>query len=228
MVCSCVVLLFFCFKQKTAYEVRISDWSSDVCSSDLPGPLGPGAPPNSTQVTVNGAQTVINWTPDDTAPSGGPIDFLPTISNLEFYGTGDYTVLNRFIGPAAAGRPVALNGTVSSYVGSPFVTGGNVQGGNIWFYNAGGLLIGATATIDVGSLVLTSNAIDTTGGLYGSNGEIRFRGTASSAANAPAIEIAQGAAINAAIPGNPGGSYIAMVSPRIVQNGAVTAEGSTA
>src|SRR3546814_10348753 len=29
-------LLFF-FKQKTAYEMRISDWSSDVCSSDLPG-----------------------------------------------------------------------------------------------------------------------------------------------------------------------------------------------
>src|SRR3546814_7694698 len=30
-VCSCV----FFFKQKTAYELRISDWSSDVCSSDL-------------------------------------------------------------------------------------------------------------------------------------------------------------------------------------------------
>src|SRR3546814_9048355 len=28
---------FFFFKQKTAYEMRISDWSSDVCSSDLPG-----------------------------------------------------------------------------------------------------------------------------------------------------------------------------------------------
>src|SRR3546814_8754084 len=28
-------LYFFFFKQKTAYEVRISDWSSDVCSSDL-------------------------------------------------------------------------------------------------------------------------------------------------------------------------------------------------
>src|SRR3546814_4429729 len=27
--------IFFFFKQKTAYEVRISDWSSDVCSSDL-------------------------------------------------------------------------------------------------------------------------------------------------------------------------------------------------
>src|SRR3546814_16322079 len=32
----CDTLLFFFFKQKTAYEMRISDWSSDVCSSDLP------------------------------------------------------------------------------------------------------------------------------------------------------------------------------------------------
>src|SRR3546814_10561855 len=37
-----VVVLFLCvhfffFKQKTAYEMRISDWSSDVCSSDLQG-----------------------------------------------------------------------------------------------------------------------------------------------------------------------------------------------
>src|SRR3546814_2815335 len=29
--------VFFFFKQKTAYEMRISDWSSDVCSSDLTG-----------------------------------------------------------------------------------------------------------------------------------------------------------------------------------------------
>src|SRR3546814_10916440 len=33
MLCYCC--FFFCFKQKTAYEMRISDWSSDVCSSDL-------------------------------------------------------------------------------------------------------------------------------------------------------------------------------------------------
>src|SRR3546814_8593051 len=31
---SLAIVFFFC-KQKTAYEVRISDWSSDVCSSDL-------------------------------------------------------------------------------------------------------------------------------------------------------------------------------------------------
>src|SRR3546814_4163459 len=33
--CLIYVLFFFFFKQKTAYEMRISDWSSDVCSSDL-------------------------------------------------------------------------------------------------------------------------------------------------------------------------------------------------
>src|SRR3546814_17411199 len=35
-------MCFFFFKQKTAYEMRISDWSSDVCSSDLPAGLHPG------------------------------------------------------------------------------------------------------------------------------------------------------------------------------------------
>src|SRR3546814_3924842 len=34
MLCSLIYNIFF-FKQKTAYEMRISDWSSDVCSSDL-------------------------------------------------------------------------------------------------------------------------------------------------------------------------------------------------
>src|SRR3546814_9966483 len=35
-------LFFVCFKQKTAYEMRISDWSSDVCSSDLVTEVVPG------------------------------------------------------------------------------------------------------------------------------------------------------------------------------------------
>src|SRR3546814_9446029 len=40
---TCFVLFFF--KQKTAYEMRISDWSSDVCSSDLcPGSCRPDGP----------------------------------------------------------------------------------------------------------------------------------------------------------------------------------------
>src|SRR3546814_5461021 len=35
------MFFFFFFKQKTAYDMRISDWSSDVCSSDLVGVLVP-------------------------------------------------------------------------------------------------------------------------------------------------------------------------------------------
>src|SRR3546814_6779390 len=38
------MFFFFFFKQKTAYELRISDWSSDVCSSDL-NPCAAVAPP---------------------------------------------------------------------------------------------------------------------------------------------------------------------------------------
>src|SRR3546814_7994701 len=34
-ICELLTLMFFFFKQKTAYDIRISDWSSDVCSSDL-------------------------------------------------------------------------------------------------------------------------------------------------------------------------------------------------
>src|SRR3546814_5530892 len=36
MIVSVVGLSLFLFRQKTAYELRIGDWSSDVCSSDLP------------------------------------------------------------------------------------------------------------------------------------------------------------------------------------------------
>src|SRR3546814_4751357 len=45
--------MFFFFKQKTAYEMRISDWSSDVCSSDLFGDLrklAENGPPTATQL----------------------------------------------------------------------------------------------------------------------------------------------------------------------------------
>src|SRR3546814_2524242 len=54
-----VFYLFF-FKQKTAYEMRISDWSSDVCSSDLPfgkivyGVAGDVVAHRGDLVTING------------------------------------------------------------------------------------------------------------------------------------------------------------------------------
>src|SRR3546814_6188072 len=50
--------MFFLFKQKTAYEMRISDWSSDVCSSDLEGcrgeqPCNLGWPANDIRPVAN-------------------------------------------------------------------------------------------------------------------------------------------------------------------------------
>src|SRR3546814_17756774 len=46
LVFSLKLLFFFFFKQKTAYEMRISDWSSDVCSSDLTAGRWSPSPPS--------------------------------------------------------------------------------------------------------------------------------------------------------------------------------------
>src|SRR3546814_5471180 len=166
-------------------------------------------------------QDVINWVPTDPAPTGGDIDLLPSGSTWDFVGTGDYTVLNRFVngGGGSLSRQIALNGTVNAYVG---VTGGP-RGGNIWFYNAGGILSGASGVINVGSLVLTANDIDTTGGLFGAGGEIRFNGASGSTS-----AITVNGAINANVTGSPGSSYVALVAPRVVQAGAVRVDGSAA
>src|SRR3546814_144546 len=59
--CLCLCVFFF-FTQKTAYEMRISDWSSDVCSSDLFGApeggrlLGPGIGINGERPTPSGGR----------------------------------------------------------------------------------------------------------------------------------------------------------------------------
>src|SRR3546814_9184375 len=53
VLCLCCLIIFF-FKQKTAYEMRISDWSSDVCSSDL---RHTGDPPCGPSYSARGART---------------------------------------------------------------------------------------------------------------------------------------------------------------------------
>src|SRR3546814_9046075 len=56
-----ILFLFFFFKQKTAYEMRISDWSSDVCSSDLiflkPVPIVPSTEIDRPELTLFDART---------------------------------------------------------------------------------------------------------------------------------------------------------------------------
>ncbi|PJG46187.1 histidine kinase [Sphingobium sp. LB126] len=178
--------------------------------------------PGRDTITVNTAETVINWTPSDTSGTG-VVDFLPAGNAAQFQTNvsvpfSDYTVLNRILPVDGGGLPVsrivALNGTVqSSLFGS--------TGGKIWFYAPGGIIAGPSSVFNVGSLVLTSNDIDTTGGLYGSNGEIRFRGAAGSTS---AVEVQAGAQINALA----AGSYVALVAPRVVQAGTVNVDGSVA
>src|SRR3546814_14137993 len=53
----------FFFKQRTAYDMRISDWSSDVCSSDLARKVRPDRPPHSLVDTADDAtpRLLIDW-----------------------------------------------------------------------------------------------------------------------------------------------------------------------
>src|SRR3546814_10296193 len=91
MIFSIYVVVFFFFKHKTAYEMRISDWSSDVCASDLwrgleffPRPGHPTrqvawgprpAPPRASQKTGGPAILRVRSGPPGAAPraSGPPI-----------------------------------------------------------------------------------------------------------------------------------------------------------
>ncbi|MCW0198942.1 hypothetical protein [Sphingopyxis sp.] len=176
-----------------------------------------------TNVSVSDAQTIINWVPTDTATTGSDIDFLPVGSTWNFNGTGDYVVLNRFVNGAGGSlsRQIALNGAINS---SNSAASG-AQGGSIWFYNAGGILIGSTGMINVGSLVLTTSDIGLTGGnLFDTDGTIHFMpATPGSLA---------GVTVNGEIHANqaltPGSSYVALVAPRITQAGLVDVYGSAA
>ncbi|WP_373489605.1 hypothetical protein, partial [Parasphingorhabdus sp.] len=173
--------------------------------------------PDSDVLTVTGSETFINWSPLDTANGDQLINILPGGTSLTFVGPDSgYTVLNRILptGTTVSGDPrgIAFGGNVTSRLGS---SDGSI-GGNIWFYSPGGIVIGAGSTFDVGGLVLTSNDIDTTGGLFGAGGEIRFNGVADSLSS---VTIENGATINAL---NNGSSYVAMVAPRVVQGGTVT------
>src|SRR3546814_11358332 len=72
-------VLFFFFKQKTAYEMRISDWSSDVCSSDL---LMAG------DVTVAVDYSTINYKDGMALTGRSPvIQTFPLIGGIDLAGT---------------------------------------------------------------------------------------------------------------------------------------------
>src|SRR3546814_10893840 len=103
-----VVLLVFFFKQKTAYEMRISDWSSDVCSSDLdlaklaatqfrdfantvPGLVFQTAGAGNTQISMRGVTAGV----DVSSTVGVYVDEVPYGSSTTFARSGRYTPEDR-------------------------------------------------------------------------------------------------------------------------------------
>src|SRR3546814_17572923 len=58
-----VLFLFFFFKQKTAYELRISDWSSDVCSSDLSASTIPAPCKSGASIEISGTSRADSLNP---------------------------------------------------------------------------------------------------------------------------------------------------------------------
>src|SRR3546814_5381006 len=97
-------ILFFCsnfffFKQKTAYEMRISDWSSDVCSSDLEyGHLRPEAPWQWILDPIDGTKSFVTGLPIFGTLVALTYDFQPVIGVIDQPITRD-----RWLG--APGRP---------------------------------------------------------------------------------------------------------------------------
>lgn len=178
------------------------------------------------RVTVGSATSIIDWTPTD-ANGTGPISILPINNRLEFINSGGagtaYTVLNRIV-PSDPSRPIALDGVVQS---RSFIAGlGEIPGGSIWFYTPGGFILNASSRFDVGSLVLSTSPIDTTGGLLGPGNEIRF-GQAPNPTASITIQPGAQITVNSDAP-TTGGIYVAMIAPQIIQGGRIDNAGSTA
>jgi filamentous hemagglutinin family protein len=193
------------------------------------GTAGVSTGVGSTTINVGSSETVINWAPNDITGTG-TIDFQPAGTTATFQARGNFTVLNRILPVDTKGNPsarmVSLNGTVNSTL----IGGSGITAGNVWFYTPTGLIIGPTATMNVGGLILTTDDIQftpndpisgTNGTIYGPGGVIQFRGAANSTG---LVDVQAGAQLNAV--GN--SSYIAMVSPRIQQGGTVSADRSIA
>ncbi len=146
-----------------------------------------------TTVTLGGSRTVIDWDRFD-INSGERADFI-------FANRSDI-VLNRVGGAAGS----TINGDLNGMIGA-----GGPAGGNIWIYNANGVVIGANARINTGGLLVTTAALDratdsSAGGfLDGTATSFNFNG----AYDGARIDVRTGARIDTR------GGALALVSPII-------------
>jgi hypothetical protein len=174
-------------------------------------------------IRVDTSQAVINWTTNDTGIGGGVINFLPAFRTATYRNNptaqNQFTVLNRII-PNDPNRPIGFSGTIISQL----QTGaGVVPGGNVWFYSPGGIVVGASAVIDVGGLLLTSldPVRDGNGDFINTGGSFTLGPAASPTSY---VQVNPGAQVRL----TPQNSYVAMVAPIIRQNGNVTVNGTAA
>ncbi|HEY6816706.1 MAG TPA: hypothetical protein VI168_14295, partial [Croceibacterium sp.] len=201
---------------------------------------GPGGVP-STEITISDPEVVINWSVVGGAP-GVDIVFQPANTYALFQGDdlADYTVLNRILPNTGGGSPTPLasrvrfDGTVESMTDPG--AGAAVRGGQVWFYSPTGIIVGPTATFNVGSLILTTNDIGfipddplsgTSGSIRGPGGLVTFNGPVGSTGS---VDVQFGAQLNAEgnVLAGATAAYVALVAPRVIQGGRVSADGNIA
>ena len=178
---------------------------------------------NTTNIDVNSNSAVINWVPSDTNTGGGSINFQPTGTTATFTGTSgsglDFAVLNRII-PVDPTRPIQFNGTVNSEIN---ISGSIFPGGNIFFFSPGGIILGSTATFDIGSLALTTLdlAYDTGTGAFDTLGAYEFQQATIADSK---VRVLNGAQIST----TDSGTYVALVAPSVTNDGSMIVDGSVA
>lgn len=176
--------------------------------------------PGQTTIDVVTPTTVIDWTPalDN---MGNALTFLPA-GNTATFQSGqlqNFAVLNRIL-PDANNNIAVINGNVISRVID--ATGLPTTGGTVAFYSPTGLLIGSSATFDVGSLLLTT--LDTSPASFANffnGGNLSLVGAQGSTAR---VTIAPGAQISALAEN----SFFAVVAADVEMLGTARINGSHA
>ena len=118
-----------------------------------------------TTVSVTTPSTVIDWTPLEDA-SGNALDFLPANTTAFFENNSsasfvsNFAVLNRIL-PSTNGNVAVINGNVISQIIQ--FNGSSSIGGFVAFYSPTGILVGSTASFDVGQLLLTTLDVSSNG-----------------------------------------------------------------
>lgn len=179
------------------------------------------ATPNLDTITVDTMDTVIDWVPDEI--SGTALTYLPAGNTAIFQNnisSPDFAVLNRIL-PSTNGDIVVMDGAVISQLQS--AAGPTVTGGNVAFYSPTGILVGSSATFDVGRLILTTIDPDITqlNGFWNGGSPLTFTGVTGDVSR---ITIQSGAQITA----TEEGSYFAAVAPGITMSGTANINGTTA